>query len=508
MDNPTFFLLLPLFLLTFIYVFTISSRRNHRGLPPGPYPLPIIGNLLELSNKPHRSLAALSKRYGPLMSLKLGTRTTIVVSSPGIAQQFFHKHDQLFSSRSVPETARIMDHHTYSLGWLPAGDQWRRLRRITKECLFSGQCLDGSQQLRMQKVQELVNYVSKCCQEEKAVNIGEVAFTTSLNMLSNLLFSTDFSQYDSLSSQEIKDVIWGVMEVGGKPNLVDFFPTLRPLDPQGLTSQCSVYASKLFAIFDTIIDQRLQARGISSSSSYDNQSSTQNDVLDLLLNISFKDESEFSINDMKHLFSDLFVAGTDTVSTTLEWAMTELIRNSKEMEIARLELINCMQNNDKILQERDIPQLPYLHAVIKETLRLHPPAPFLIPHEATHDVEVEGFIVPKDAQILCNVWAIGRDPNVWSNTNEFMPERFLDVEIDYRGQDFNLIPFGAGRRMCPGLNIAHRMLHTILGSLIYNFDWKLDGNMKGQDLDMEEKFGLTLPRNVPLMAIPVNCDRL
>ncbi|KAJ0565487.1 putative ferruginol synthase [Helianthus annuus] len=216
MDNPTFFLLLPLFLLTFIYVFTISSRRNHRGLPPGPFPFPIIGNLLELSNKPHRSLAALSKRYGPLMSLKLGSsRTTIVVSSPDIAQQFFHKHDQLFSSRSVPETARIMDHHKYSLVWLPAGDQWRRLRRITKECFFSGHCLDGSQQLRMQKVQELVNYVSKCCQEEKAVNIGEVAFTTSLNILSNLLFSTDFSQYDSMSSQEIKDVIWGVMEVGG-----------------------------------------------------------------------------------------------------------------------------------------------------------------------------------------------------------------------------------------------------------------------------------------------------
>ncbi|KAF5788887.1 putative geraniol 8-hydroxylase [Helianthus annuus] len=503
MDNATFFLVLP-FLLTFIYVFTTSSRRNPR-LPPGPYPFPIIGNLLLLTNKPHRSLAALSERYGPLMSLKLGSRTTIVVSSPDIAQEFFQKHDQSFSSRSIPETARVMDHHKYSVAWLPAGDEWRKLRRITKECLFSGQCLDGSQQLRRQKVQELVDHVSRCCTEEKVVNVGEVAFTTNLNILSNLLFSKDFSQYDSLSSQEIKDVIGGVMEVRAKPNLVDFFPILRPLDPQGLASQGSVYANKLFAIFDSIIDQRLQTRG-GISSSYDNDSSTQSDVLDLLLNINFKDESEFSINDMKHLFSDLFAAGTDTVSTTLEWALTELIRNPKEMERARLELTKSLQNNDKILQERDIPQLPYLQAVIKETLRLHPPTPFLIPHEATHDVEVEGFIIPKNARILCNVWAIGRDPNIWPNTNEFMPERFLDSEIDYRGQDFKLIPFGAGRRLCPGLNIAHRMLHIMLGSLIYNFDWKLQGNMRPQDLDMEDKFGLTLPRNVPLMAIPVKVN--
>lgn len=157
MDNPTFYLLLS-FILTFIYVFTISSRRNHR-LPPGPYPFPVIGNLLQLGNKPHRSLAALSKRYGPLMSLKLGSKTTIVVSSPDFAKEFFNKHDQSFSSRSLPETTRIMDHHRYSIAWLPAEDQWRRLRRITKECLFSGQCLDRSEQLRTKKVQVHITYI-------------------------------------------------------------------------------------------------------------------------------------------------------------------------------------------------------------------------------------------------------------------------------------------------------------------------------------------------------------
>lgn len=182
--------------------------------------------------------------------------------------------------------------------------------------------------------------------------------------------------------------------------------------------------------------------------------------------------------------------------------MTELIRDPKKMEVARLELNEHVKNNDTTLQESDISQLPYLHAVIKETLRLHPPVPFLLPHQAIHDVEVEGFVIPKGAQILCNVWAIGRDPIIWHHPEAFMPERFLEGEIDYRGQDFKLIPFGAGRRSCPGLNVAHRTLHAILGSLVHNFDWKLEGNMRVEDLDMEEKFALTLPRKVPLMAIP------
>ncbi|PWA69311.1 cytochrome P450 [Artemisia annua] len=495
MDYPTFFLVLSFF-LTFIYAFTISRSRNSR-LPPGPYPLPIIGNLLKLSNKPHRSLATLSKHYGPIMSLKLGSRTTIVVSSPDMAKEFFHTHDQAFSSRTVPHIARWMDHHKYSIGWLPAGDQWRKLRRITKEYIFSGQCLDRSEQLRTQKVQELVDHISQCCASEKAVNIGAAMFTTSLNILSNIMFSKDFSQSFSMSSEEFKDAMWGIMEIGGKPNLVDFFPILKFLDPQGLERQGNIYGKKIFTIFDEIIDQRFQRIATSSTLP------TINDALDLMINLQLKDESEFNRKDIRHLLLDLFVAGTDTTSTTLEWAMVELIRNPEKIKMARLEIIRLMQSKENLVQENDIPQLPYLQAIIKETLRLHPPAPFLIPHQAIHDVEVRGFLVPKDSQILCNVWAIGRDPKIWSDPETFMPERFLGVDIDYRGQDFELIPFGAGRRMCPGFNMAHRMLPIILSSVIHKFDWKLQENMRVEDMDMDEKFGLTCPRNEPLLVVPI-----
>ncbi|XP_071717879.1 cytochrome P450 76T24-like [Rutidosis leptorrhynchoides] len=499
MDYSTCFLLLS-FLLTVFYALTLLSRHNSR-LPPGPYPFPIIGNLLKLGHNPHHSLASLSKRYGPLMSLKLGSKTTIVVSSPDIAKEFFQTHDQSFSSRSVPEAARVVDHHKFSLVWLPAGDQWRRLRRITKEYMFSVQCLDASELLRKEKVTELIDHVDQCCKKGKAVNVGAAAFTTILNIFSNFIFSTDFARHDSVSSQDFKDTVWALMEVGGKPNVVDYFPILKPFDPQRLLGWVYVCGKKLLNIFDEIIDQRLERRS-NISLLYDGVSSTKNDVLESLLNLNLKDESEFSRNDMRHLILDLFMAGTDTISSTVEWAMTELIRNRDKMETARMKLTKFIQN-DKSISERDISQLPYLQAIIKETLRLHPPAPFLIPHQAVHDIEVQGSIVPKNAQVLCNVWAMGRDPDVWTDPERFMPERFLDVEIEYKGQNFELIPFGAGRRICPGLNFAHKMLHIVLGSLIHNFDWQLEENIRAQDVDMGEKFGLTLQKNVPLMAIPI-----
>ncbi|KAJ0762592.1 putative geraniol 8-hydroxylase [Helianthus annuus] len=492
MDYLAFSILFSFF-LTLFYVITSSGRRSSR-LPPGPFRFPIIGNLLHLSDKPHQSLATLSKRYGPLMSLKFGTRTTIVVSSPDLAKEFLQTHDHSFSSRSVLDVGRIVDHEKYSIVWRPVGEKWRKLRRISKEYVFSVQRLDASELLRQTKVKELVEHVDRCCTIEKAVNIGGIAFTTSLNVLSNLMFSMDFAQYDSSTSQKFKDDVWALLEIGGKPNITDFFPIFKFFDPQGLVRRGNVHGNRILTHFDNVINQRLQTRSTSLA---------DNDVLDSLLNLKQMDESTFGLNDIRHLFFALFIAGTDTTSSTLEWAMAELIHNPDKLERARSEVIKLMENKKNIIQESDISQLPYLQAVIKETLRLHPPAPFLIPHQAIHDVEIQGFVVPKNAQILCNVWAMGRDPKVWSNPETFMPERFLEVNVDYRGQDFELIPFGAGRRICPGLNMAHRMLHIMLGSLIQKFDWKLEGNKRAQDMDMDEKFGITLQRRAPLKAIPL-----
>ena len=202
------------------------------------------------------------------------------------------------------------------------------------------------------------------------------------------------------------------------------------------------------------------------------------------------------------MLQDLFVAGTDTTSSTLEWAMAELLHNPEKLLKARVELLQTI-GKDKQVKESDITRLPFVQAVVKETFRLHPVVPFLIPHRVEEDTDIDGLTVPKNAQVLVNAWAIGRDPNIWENPNSFVPERFLELDMDVKGQNFELIPFGAGRRICPGLPLATRMVHLMLASLIHSCDWKLEDGMTPENMNMEDRFGITLQKAQPLKAIPI-----
>ncbi|GLT62427.1 hypothetical protein SLA2020_350660 [Shorea laevis] len=244
-----------------------------------------------------------------------------------------------------------------------------------------------------------------------------------------------------------------------------------------------------------MISQRLQSRKVSGSI-------TESDFLDILLSIDEEKSEKMDKNTISHLLRDLFVAGTDTTSATLEWAMAELLHNPEALSKVKTELEQAIGKGNPV-EESDIARLPYLQAVVKETFRLHPVVPFLVPRKAEADVEINGYIIPKGAQVLVNAWAIGRDPSLWENANSFMPERFLGSEIDFKGQNFELIPFGSGRRICPGLPLGIRMLHLMLGSLIYTFDWKLEDGVKPEDMNMEEKFGITLQIAHPLRAVPI-----
>ena len=182
--------------------------------------------------------------------------------------------------------------------------------------------------------------------------------------------------------------------------------------------------------------------------------------------------------------------------------MAELLRNPQVLLKAKKELEQTIGKGNPV-EESNINHLPYLQAIIKETFRMHPPIPLLLPRRAGADAEICGFTVPEGAQVLVNAWAIGRDPSIWEIPSAFMPERFLGSEIDVKGRDFGLIPFGAGRRICPGLPLANRMLHLMLGSLIHSFDWKLEGGISPKDVNMEEKVGISLQMAEPLRAIPI-----
>ncbi|KAK5787378.1 hypothetical protein PVK06_042032 [Gossypium arboreum] len=198
--------------------------------------------------------------------------------------------------------------------------------------------------------------------------------------------------------------------------------------------------------------------------------------------------------------------GTDTTTSTIEWAMAELLHNPRTLKTVQAELRNHLGYHGRGLEEKDIENLPYLKAIIKEILRLHPPLPFLVPHMAMDSCKMLGYHIPKETQVLVNVWAIGRDPKTWENPSEFKPERFLELNtMDYKGHHFEFIPFGSGRRMCPAVPLVSRLLPMALGSLLHCFDWSLADGVKPEDLDMSERMRITLRKSVPLKALAIPC---
>ncbi|PHT28280.1 Geraniol 8-hydroxylase [Capsicum baccatum] len=268
----------------------------------------------------------------------------------------------------------------FSIPWLPVCPQWRTLRRILNTNLISSNKLDVNQHLRSQKVKELIAYCTKCSQEVEALDVGQVTFKTNLNLLSNTLFSKDLADPFSDSKVELKDVIWGIMNELGKPNLVDFYPILEKIDLQGIRRRTP-------------------------------------------------------------LILDLFGAATDTTTSTVEWAMAEILKQPEIMKKAQIELVEIIGEGISV-EEADVSLLPYLQCIIKETLRMHPPVPLLVPRKVEQDVELCSYIIPKGSQVLINLWAIGRDVNFWEDPLMFKPERFWSSNLDIKGQDFELIPFG------------------------------------------------------------------
>lgn len=272
------------------------KRSSSSKLPPGPTPLPIIGNLLHFGQDPHRSLAKLSKIYGPLMYLKLGSIKSVVVSSPETAKEVLQKNDQICSSRAVPYALQAVDHDKVSVAFMPAGTEWRKLRKICKEQMFTMSKLQASEPLRQDKLRQLRDYVAQCSAEGRDVNIGEIAFITSLNLISATLFAIDFAHFDSNSAQEMKQTVVGLMKVVGAPNLADYFPILKFFDPQGIVRETGVYFSKLMTIFDEIINQRLLLLQQSSD-----HSPAEKDLLQVLLHLNQQSDSTLTIKEIKHL---------------------------------------------------------------------------------------------------------------------------------------------------------------------------------------------------------------
>ncbi|TKV93697.1 hypothetical protein SEVIR_9G242900v4 [Setaria viridis] len=470
-----------------------------RPLPPGPRGWPVLGNLPQLGAKPHHTMAAMAREHGPLFRLRFGSAEVVVAASAAVAAQFLRAHDANFSNRPPNSGAEHVAYNYQDLVFAPYGARWRALRKLCALHLFSARALDDLRAVREGEVALMVRELAR--QRGPAVALGQAANVCATNTLARAtvgrrVFAVDGGE----GAREFKEMVVELMQLAGVFNVGDFVPALAWLDPQGVVGRMKRLHRRYDDMMDRIIREREAAGG------------DGNDLLGVLLtrmreHRPLADGEDGTINetDIKALLLNLFTAGTDTTSSTVEWALAELIRHPDVLAKAQQEL-DAVVGRGRLVSESDLPRLTYLTAVIKETFRLHPSTPLSLPRVAAEDCEVGGYRVPAGTTLLVNVWAIARDPDAWPEPLEFRPDRFLlggpHAGVDVKGSDFELIPFGAGRRICAGLSWGLRMVTLMTAALVHGLDWHLAGGVDADKLDMEEAYGLTLQRAVPLMVRP------
>ncbi|CAN1134992.1 Cytochrome P450 76A2 [Linum perenne] len=497
-------------LLLLWVVWAITTERRHRRfeqlgrLPPGPRPLPIVGNIFNLGWAPHVSFVQLAQAHGPIMTLYLGSMCTVVISSKEAARTMFKSYDVVFAGRKIYESMKGGKSSDGSIITAQYGPQWRMLRRLCTTEIFVSHRLDATNAVRRRCVDGMVRFVEEAGYGgTRPVDLGRFIFLMAFNLIGNLMLSRDLLDPKSERGAQFFYHAGKVMEFAGKPNVADFFPLLRWLDPQRIRKKTQFHVEKAFEIAGEFIEERLAEI---NTSVLNRNHERKRDFLDVLLDfrgVGIDEPSKFSSRMINVIVFEMFTAGTDTTTSTLEWAMAELLHNPEKLHKVQAE-IKAIVGLGKKLEEEDIQNLPYLKAVINETLRLHPPLPFLVPHMAMQPCKMLGYYIPKETQILVNVWGIGRDPATWPDPLTFKPERFLDPDaLDHKGQHFEFLPFGSGRRMCPALPLASRVLPLALGSLLHEFVWCLPDGLKVQNMDMSERMGITLRKAVPLKVIPI-----
>ncbi|KAL7153549.1 hypothetical protein ABFS83_04G177000 [Erythranthe nasuta] len=504
------FLLTPLFISSILIVLLLKylSNKNptlkytsHKHIP-GPIKLPIIGNLHQLIGKhPHLILNSLAKKYGPVLFLQLGEVPTVVLSSPQTAKEALKTHDLALATRPEIFAAKILFYNCSDIAFSPYGPHWRHVRKISTLELLSVKRVQSYGFVREEEVSRLLQRVlehssSSSSYPNKTINLTKLLNLYANDVLCRIVFGKDFSvdgEYERLGFQEMLNEY---QELLGGFALGDFFPSMEVL-MHTLTGNKArlVKAFKRFdRLFNDVIEERLRMKSDCTKE--------KKDFVDILLEIHHDEDAEMplTMDNVKALLLDMFAAGTDTTFIVLDWGMTELVTNPSVLKKLQTE-VRKVVGQKKFVSENDLPQLPYMKAVIKEIYRLHPPAPVLVPHESMQEVTIGGFTIPEKTRIFVNAWAVGRDPETWSHPDRFDPDRFVDSDVDFKGKDFELIPFGAGRRSCPAIAFGSATVEIALAQLVHSFDWKLPDGIRAVDLDMEEVFGITMHRKSPLEVV-------
>nr|AYM55669.1 cytochrome p450 [Croton stellatopilosus] len=453
---------------------------------------------------PHHSIAALARTYGPLMHLRMGFVDVVVAASAAVASQFLKVHDANFSSRPPNSGAKYVAYNYQDLVFAPYGPRWRMLRKISSVHLFSGKALDDFRHIRQHEVSVLTRALASA--GSTPVNLGQLLNVCTANALGRVMIGRrvfgDGSGGGDRKADEFKTMVVELMVLAGVFNIGDFVPALEWLDLQGVAAKMKKLHKRFDAFLSEIVEEhKMNLKGSDGIEKHTDMLST----LIALEEDADGDGGKLTDTEIKALLLNMFTAGTDTSSSTVEWAIAELIRHPKILSKVKQEL-DSVVGRDRLVTELDLAQLTYFQAVVKETFRLHPSTPLSLPRLAAESCEINGYHIPKGSTLLVNVWAIARDPDVWSDPLEFKPERFLPggekANVDVRGNDFELIPFGAGRRICAGMSLGLRMVQLLIATLVHGFDWELADGLMPEKLNMDESFGLTLQRAVPLMVHP------
>ncbi|KAJ4803491.1 Cytochrome P450 84A1 [Rhynchospora pubera] len=501
LQDPVF---LPIICISLFIIFKLSKDRRHAPFPPGPPQLPILGNMLMMGELTHRGLAALAERYGGLLHLRLGFLHAFAVSTPEMARQVLQVQDNVFSNRPATIAIAYLSYNRADMAFAHYGPFWRQMRKLCVMKLFSRKRAESWASVR-DEVDLMIRSVANST-SGAAVNLGELIFTLTMN----ITFRAAFGAKGNDDQEEFISILQEFSKLFGAFNIGDFIPSLGWMDLQGINKRLKAARASLDRFIDKIIDEHIE----NPKSSDDVDADMVDDMLAFLAESKdakggedgddLQNSLRLTRDNIKAIIMDVMFGGTETVASAIEWAMSELMKSPDNMRQLQAELASTI-GLDRKVQDTDLDKLPFLKCVVKETLRLHPPIPLLL-HETAEDCVVAGYSVPKRSRVMINVFAIGRDKSAWKDADTFHPSRFNDTGDsagkDFKGSHFEFLPFGSGRRSCPGMQLGLYGLELAVAQLVHCFDWNLPDGMKPSELDMSDVFGLTAPRAVRLSAVP------
>ncbi|KAF3442606.1 hypothetical protein FNV43_RR16522 [Rhamnella rubrinervis] len=504
--------LLLIWLASIIIIRTIFSKTRakpaHR-LPPSPRALPVIGHLHLLGRIPHQALHKLSNHYGPLIYLLFGSKPSVIVSSAEMAKECLKTNEHCFLNRPKMTNIDYLTYGSADFTMTPYGPCWKFMKKLCMSELLGGRTLEVHLPLRREERKRFLKSMLRKAEKGEKVDVGAALIRLTNNIISMMALKQRCSENED-EAHEVRKLVEDMCQLAGRFNASDMIWFCKNLDLQGYGKKLKHVRGGYDKMMEKIMKEHEEARKKRNLNGGDD--GFVKDFLDILLDIYEDQSSEFRLTreNVKAFIMNMFGAGTDTSAVTIEWALSELINHPNVMAKARQEIDSEVGHN-RTVEESDISNLPYLQAIVKETLRLHPTGPLIV-RESTEECTINGYHIPAKTRLFVNVWSIGRDPNHWENPLEFRPERFTGEEgiirkrdqLDVRGQNFQYLPFGSGRRSCPGASLAMEVVQTTLGGMIQCFEWKVWEEGNGGVVDMEEGPGISLPRARPLVCVPVS----